>query len=103
MTGLLRSCGLYTSRSLTGDEVEMALRPVGTGEWMLLKKEPFLSIDPDRYWFARMCRSKSERERLVSAGFVDSGPGKWKIVDIRINKGGIECGLYCKFSGVARR
>ena len=86
VTDLLRSCSLYTSRSLTGDEIAIVLRPVESGEWMLLKDEPFCPIDPEEYWYARVCRSTDGDGYSNYLGEGSIGPGKWIIINIEINK-----------------
>lgn len=86
LADLLRSCSLYRSRALTGDEIEIVLRAVESGEWLLLKKKPFSPVEPAKLWYSKSCKSKTESESLGFGGFCTSGPGKWKTVTIKINK-----------------
>ena len=92
MTALLRACGLYGSVSLTGVQVDQALKSVRSGEWMLVKDRPFKPIDLKENWYARMCAARSGSHFLLDVTSSVSGPGKWKITSIRIDR---------LFSGVA--
>lgn len=86
LTDLLRSCSLYISQDLTEHEINTVLRPVESGEWMLLKRQPFKPIDPERCRYAKICESRSRDQYFGSYDFHSGGPGKWKIVDIKSNK-----------------
>lgn len=86
LTDLLGSCNLYIPQGLTSHEINIVLRPVESGEWMLLKRKPFNPIDPERYRYAKICESRSRDQYFGSYDFHAGGPGKWKIVDIKSNK-----------------
>ncbi|RAM75135.1 hypothetical protein GT37_24415 [Pseudomonas putida] len=54
VTELLRECGLYDSVRLASDQIDRVLRPVASGEWMLIKDRPFKPIDLEENWYARI-------------------------------------------------
>jgi hypothetical protein len=64
----------------------MVLRPVERGEWLLLKDKPFRPIDPERYSGSRFCKSKVELQQFAASSVCGEGAGKWKIVNIELNK-----------------
>ncbi|MFK0313280.1 hypothetical protein ACIQUF_18870 [Pseudomonas sp. NPDC090233] len=86
VTELLREYGLYCSVSLSGDQIDRALRPVASGEWMLIKDEPFKPIDLVENWYAGACSRRNQGEWLINTVSTTSGPGKWKIEDMNVNK-----------------
>ncbi|MFV3379359.1 hypothetical protein [Pseudomonas sp. NY15354] len=79
---LLKSCGLNTSRNLTEVQIARVLCSLEQGQWMLMRRRPVLPIDPKRYWYAKLCRSRVD-ERYWR-GY--NGPGKWKTLKIEMNK-----------------
>lgn len=97
ITDLLRECGLYCSISLTGDQIESALRPVESGEWMLIKDEPFKPIDINKCWYAKLCSSRGDGEWLINIPSTAYGPGKWKIEDVRVNKAASSAAFFANF------
>ncbi|NIF25434.1 hypothetical protein F3J44_03455 [Pantoea sp. Tr-811] len=97
VTDLLRECGLYSSVSLTGDQIERALRPVASGEWMLIKDQPFKPIDLDKWWYAKICNSRGDGEYLINTLSTVLGPGKWKIDDVRVNKVASSAAFFANF------
>lgn len=87
VTELLKECGLYySSVSLVSDQIDKALTPVASGEWMLIKDEPFKPISIEENWYARICSRKNDVDFLINTVSDVSGPGKWKITSMRVNK-----------------
>ena len=87
VTELLKECGLYySSVSLVGDQIDRALRPVASGEWMLIKDEPFKPINIEENWYARICSRQNDGDHLINTVSEMSGPGKWKITSMHVNK-----------------
>lgn len=87
VTELLKECGLYySSVNLMGDQIDRALRPVASGEWMLIRDEAFKPINTEENWYARLCSRQNDGDFLISTVSEVSGPGKWKITSMRVNK-----------------
>ncbi|GLO43761.1 hypothetical protein [Pseudomonas putida] len=86
VTELLKECGLYGSVRLASDQIDRALRPVASGEWMLIRDRPFKPINLEENWYARSCRERGGGDFLINTVSAMSGPGKWKITAMRVNK-----------------
>lgn len=86
VTELLRGCGLYGSVRLASDQIDRALRPVASGEWMLIKDRPFKPINLEGNWYARTCSKRGDDDFLINTVSAMSGPGKWKIRSMGVNK-----------------
>lgn len=82
----LKDCGFFQAEKLTRDQISMVLRPIERGEWLLLRDEPLRPIDPEHYSGARFCKSRIELQQVAALGLSGTGPGKWKIVNIKFNK-----------------
>lgn len=77
---------MYGSLSLTSDQIDIALRLVTSGEWMLIRDRPFKPINLKENWYARSCRDRIDDDFLINTLSALSGPGKWKITSMRVNK-----------------
>ena len=86
VTELLKECGLYGSVRLASAQIDRALRPVASGEWMLIRDRPFKPINLEENWYARSCRERGGGDFLINTVSAMSGPGKWKITAMRVNK-----------------
>lgn len=98
VTELLKECGLYySSVGLVGDQLDRALRPVASGEWMLIKNEPFKPINTEENWYARNCSRRNDSDYLINTVSKVSGPGKWKITSMRVNKIASSAAFFANF------
>lgn len=86
VSDLLKECGLYGSIDLDDIQLNRAVGRVASGEWMLIRDEPFKPIDLEACWFAKMCNRHFDSNWLINTVSATRGPGKWKIADIRVNK-----------------
>ncbi|PVZ43205.1 hypothetical protein [Pseudomonas sp. CC120222-01a] len=86
VSDLLRECGLYDPLNLDSIQIDRVLSRVASGEWMLIRNEAFKPIDLEGNWYAKMCSNRFDTDRLLNTISTTMGPGKWKIVDIRVNK-----------------
>ncbi|QXH36248.1 hypothetical protein [Pseudomonas muyukensis] len=86
VSDLLGECGLYGSIDLDGVQVDRVLSRVASGEWMLIRNEAFKPIDLEKCWYAKMCNNSFDSDWLLNTLSATMGSGKWKIVDIRVNK-----------------
>ncbi|MBK4988952.1 hypothetical protein [Pseudomonas sp. S36] len=98
VTELLKECGLYySSVSLVGDQIDRALGPVASGEWMLIKDEPFKPINIEENWYARICSRQNDGDHLINTVSGMSGPGKWKITSMQVAKFASSAAFFANF------
>jgi len=94
---LLRACGVYGSVRLTSNAIDRVLRPVASGEWMLIKNEPFKPIDIEKCWCARVRSQCVDDTYLLNTASAISGPGKWRTVAVQINKFSSGAAFFANF------
>ncbi|MFK3773875.1 hypothetical protein [Pseudomonas sp. NPDC089406] len=97
---LIRDCGFYTNQCLEPMPKKIILSRVEKEDWLLACADPFVPFKPANYdfwsgaWYRGYESSNESVGRQVErvalkvepAVSATSGPGKWKITSIRVNR-----------------